>query len=218
MFDKSDLPLLFCAVLGVGLLSLASQSGAPEFDAPLAINMENLPDIPVPEDFGGAPVQSDMPTYTVDLGHGFQAELIHTYAIDGLVVTQRVHRDAVGQISPLDLGIVWGEMALDGRAEAIQFTAGRRRVNFRADDTAAFPPNWQDHVTNNHLIPVSEVVRHALMEVEVGQHVQITGYLVNVTGDSISTWRTSTERSDGSLIDGCEIILVQSVNVINESV
>lgn len=219
MFDKSDFPLLFCGLMFAGVLSLAGQSGAPVFNEPIAVDVSALPEIPIAEEFGAAPHQTDVVRQTVRLAEGFQADLLFAYAMDGVVVTRRIFRsDATSAISPLDLGIVWGDLAQPGMADGIRFRAGRRMVSFRTDDITNLPSNWEEQVTNNHLIPASDAVRTALMEVEVGQRVQITGFLVRVTGDDIHPWRSSIRRDDSSLIGGCEIILVRSVTVIGEAV
>ena len=75
------------------------------------------------------------------------------------------------------------------------------------------PHDWDHLVTNNHLITVDAAVKAALMAVEVGQAVQIRGYLVSVTGDGLRPWTSSRVRSDG-FPAGCEIILVRSVEVL----
>lgn len=78
------------------------------------------------------------------------------------------------------------------------------------------PRQWDDQITNNHLIPATPAMNDALMAIGIGSHVRIRGYLVSVTGDQIRPWRSSTRRDDGSLVGGCEIILVTSVEVLTK--
>lgn len=218
MFDKSDMPLLFCGVMFAGVLSLAAGSQEPPLETPISVEAASLPAVPVGTAPDGAPLQTAVPPQIVDMAEGFQAELLYAYALDGRVVSRRAFRGrGVNQISPLDLGIVWGEMAEHGVAEGMRFTAGRRVLNFRTDDISGLPANWEQQITNNHLIPASEVVRAALLDVEVGQRVRITGYLVNITSEGTSPWRSSITRTDGSIVSGCEIILVRSVQVFADS-
>ncbi|OAN79901.1 hypothetical protein A8B78_11715 [Jannaschia sp. EhC01] len=214
MLDSSDMPLLICGVMFAGVLSLAASSGSPPGPA-LTLDETRFPLIPVAEDPGGEPLQTDVPTQIVDVAAGFQAELLFAYALDGVVVSRRVFRGrGVNQISPLDLGIVWGDLAEGDAIDSMRFTAGRRVLTSRTDDISALPQDWARHITNNHLIPASDTVREALLAVEIGQRVRITGFLVNVTGETTSPWRSSITRDDGSIVSGCEIILVRGVEVI----
>ncbi|GAB5449664.1 hypothetical protein [Gymnodinialimonas sp.] len=215
MLDKSDMPLLFCGVMFAGVLSLAAGSQEPPLETPITVDMAQLPATPLGRAPDGAPLQTAVPAQIVDVADGFQAELLYAYAIDGLVVSRRAFRGrGANQISPLDLGIVWGAMAEDGMTNHMRFTAGRRVLNLRIDDVSSLPRNWQHQITNNHLIPASDAAREALLAVEVGQRVRIVGYLVNVTGDTMGPWRSSTSRTDGSIVSGCEIILVRGVEVL----
>ena len=52
------------------------------------------------------------------------------------------------------------------------------------------------------------------MAIEVGAQVRLRGYLVEVTGDRISTWSSSTRRDDSTIVGGCEIILVTDVEIL----
>lgn len=74
------------------------------------------------------------------------------------------------------------------------------------------PRQWDDQITNNHLIPATPAVNNALMAVAIGDRVRLRGYLVTVTGNGILPWRSSTRRDDR----GCEIILVTSVEVLTK--
>ena len=67
----------------------------------------------------------------------YYARLLHGYVLEGLVVTRREFRsDAASPISPLDLGITWGDLADPDRADDIRFRAGRRMVSYRAQSGA----------------------------------------------------------------------------------
>lgn len=207
--------MLFCGLLAAGFISLAAQSRAPQPHVAVALNPDTLPALPEGTAFSGAPLQTPVPRQTIALGEGYFVTLLHGYVLTGRVVTRReFHRDATSEISPLDLGIVWGDLADSDRAEALSFRAGNRAVFYRPNGTQALPSNWEDQVTNNHLVPGSEEVRTALLAVEVGQIVRISGYLVTVTGDGIRPWRSSTRRDDNTIIGGCEIILVTGVEVL----
>jgi hypothetical protein len=153
----------------------------------------------------------------VALGDGFEARLLHGYVLEGRVVSRREFRnDATSAVSPLDLGIVWGDLAEPGATDELSFRAGPRVLWTRFGPEAELPRNWEEQVTNNHLIPANQSVNDALMAVEVGQQVRLSGYLVVVTGEDIRPWRSSTRRDDSTIVGGCEIILVTGIEVLGE--
>lgn len=215
MLDDGSKTLLFCGLLAAGFVSLAAQSGAPQPYVAVELDDTALPAAPAPPPMGRAPVQTSIPSETIALGDGFQATLLHGYGLTGRVVTRReFQRDPTSAISPLDLGIVWGALADPARADDVSFRAGNRAVSYRAETSRAMPAHWEQQVTNNHLIPASGAIREALLDVDVGQMVRISGYLVIVTGNDIRPWRSSTRRNDNTIIGGCEIILVTGVELV----
>ena len=151
----------------------------------------------------------------IPLGDGFHARLMHGYVLEGRVVTRREYRhDATSPISPLDLGIVWGDLAEPGGIDDIDFSTATRAIWSVPTPDADLPADWNDKVTNNHLIPANQALSDTLMVIEVGAHVRISGYLVEVTGNRIRPWRSSTKRGDNTIIGGCEIILVTKVELL----
>lgn len=215
MFDDSLKVTLFGVAAAAFLLSQVAERGAPLADVETAVPLTGLPPVPLSATPGGAPAQTRVAEVTVPLAPGFEARLLYGYALEGRVVTRREHlRDATSAVSPLDLGIVWGDLAEPGRADAISFRTVPRGVNYRAGPDAVLPVNWEEQITNNHLIPANPSIGAALMAVEVGQRVRLRGYLVVVTGDDIRPWRSSVRRNDNTIIGGCEIILVTGVQVL----
>jgi hypothetical protein len=149
------------------------------------------------------------------LGDGFQAKLLASYVLEGRVVTRREFRnDATSAVSPLDLGIVWGDLAAPGGTDGLAFRTGHRSIWFSNSPEADLPKRWKEQVTNNHLVPANRQVNDALMAIGIGERVRLRGYLVTVTGNGTLPWRSSTRRDDGSIVGGCEIILVTDVQVL----
>lgn len=215
MFDGHDKMWLLCALIGAGLFSVVAQTRPPEVIVATPVDPAMLPELPEQAGPGGVPAQTDTPRQTVELGGGFSATLLHGYVLEGAVVTRRrFWTDAVSAISPLDLGIVWGEMERSAAMDAVSFRAGFRMVSYRAATGAALPAAWEEQITNNHLIPASPAVWESLSRIETGDRVRLRGYLVTVTGDGISPWRSSTRRDDNTIIGGCEIILVREVEIL----
>ncbi len=215
MFEGDQKTLLVLAAAGIAIVMMAGEQYTPRAAPETAVESAELPPMPLRLGTDGAPAQTPVSNRSIALGSGFQAELLYGYRLEGLVVTRQEYRnDATSAISPLDLGIVWGPLASEERLADIDFRTGRRAVFYRADETIADVDEWETMVTNNHLIPANPDVHEALMAIEPGQRVLIGGYLVEVTGDGIAPWRSSTRRNDNTIVGGCEIILVRSVEVL----
>lgn len=215
MFDEGTKIILFAIVIAAWIFTLADERYAPRADLETAVDTSQLPPLPLTAAPDGSPAQTDVTAMQVELSDGFEAGLMNGYVLEGLVVTRREFRyDPTSTISPLDLGIVWGDLAEPGGIDDIEFRTAPRAIWSIPAADAALPANWLEQVTNNHLIPANQAVNDALMAIEVGSHVRIRGYLVRVTGDSIAPWRSSTRRGDSTIFGGCEIILVTGVEVL----
>lgn len=215
MFDEDTKITILVVAAAAFLLTMGLDRMAPRAPLETAVESAGLPPLPLSAAADGSPAQTEVAAMRLELGGGFEARLLYGYVLEGRVVTRREFRnDPTSEISPLDLGIVWGDLAEPGRADAFEFRALHRAVRYTPRPGADLPENWQNKVTNNHLIPASQAVNDALMAVEVGQAVRISGYLVAVTGDTIAPWRSSVRRDDNTLLRGCEIILVTGVEVL----
>lgn len=215
MFDDNLKPVLFAIGAVAVLMGLATDRYGPRTDLATAVDTGALPPVPATAGPGGAPAQTPVAALRVALGGGFEARLLYAYTLEGRVVTRRQFRnDPTSAVSPLDLGIVWGDLARPGGTDALSFRTRPRAVSYRAEPGAILPRGWETQVTNNHLIPADPSVHAALNGVAVGDHVRLQGYLVVVTGDQITPWRSSTRRDDNTIIGGCEIILVTGVEVL----
>ncbi|MBF9060163.1 hypothetical protein HKCCSP123_13335 [Rhodobacterales bacterium HKCCSP123] len=218
MFEGHDRQLLVAALMVGVLVSVALQGLPPEGRAPIAVDVSALPPVPATAAPDGTPLQTDVPERTVDLGGGFEATLMHGYVLEGEVVTRREFwRGTVSAVSPLDLGIVWGNLAPGSATDAVAFRAGHRMVSFQPLPGIPLSGNWEVQVTNNHLVPASDAVRDALLAVRPGDRVRLRGYLVTVTGEGMAPWQSSTRRDDNTIIGGCEIILVREVEILSAS-
>lgn len=214
MFDKSDMSVLAVGFVAVALGLALVDARQPFAGPPVDVATADLPLVAGGVPLGAAPRQVDIANVSVDLGAGFAAEILDSYVLTGRVVTRKPYRfDAVSKVSPLDLGIIYGELLDPEYDDRVRYRTGPRMIWFQADDNRTMPDDWEDLVTNNHLIPIDAAVKAALMAVEVGQAVQIRGYLVSVTGGGLRPWRSSRVRSDG-FPAGCEIILVRSMTVL----
>jgi hypothetical protein len=215
LFDDDGKITLFVVGAAAFLLTATLDRHGPREALETALDTGMLPALPLSAQADGAPAQTPVASMQVELGDGFEARLLYGYVLEGRVVSRREFRnDATSAVSPLDLGIVYGDLAEPGATDELSFSAGPRVLWTRWDPGVNLPQNWDHQVTNNHLIPANQAINDALMAVEVGQEVRLSGYLVVVTGEEIRPWRSSTRRNDSSLIGGCEIILVTGIEVL----
>lgn len=217
MFDDGTKIGVFAIVMAAWVFGLSADKLEPPADLATAVDHSQLPPLPLTAASDGSPAQARVPGMQVALSHGFEAKLLASYVLEGRVVTRREYRnDPTSAISPLDLGIVWGDLAAPGATDDFEFRTMHRAIWFSPTEGAVLPKDWDHQVTNNHLIPANPSVHEALMAIDIGSQVRIRGYLVTVTGEKIRPWRSSTRRDDGSIVGGCEIILVTSVEVLTK--
>lgn len=216
MFGGEDKVLLFCGLLVAELLSMVAGGNQ---DAPFVAHPVDFTGVPVLTDavpLGATPVQKRIEDHVLELADGHTADLMYHYVIAGHVVTRAQYpSDGASRISPLDLGIVWGELVAAENRAGLEFAASNRWIRYRSDSPIA--RDMRDRVTNNHLIPASPEVHAQMMAIEVGQNVRLTGYLVSAEGEGLLPWTSSTRRDDSG-IRGCEIILLRKVEILPDLV
>lgn len=215
MFDEGTKIAVFAVVMAAWVFGLSADKQVPHVDLATDVDPSQLPALPTRSAADGSPAQARVSGMQVALTDGFEAKLLASYVIEGRVVTRREFRnDPTSAVSPLDLGIVWGDLAGPGGTEGLEFRTGHRMIWTSYSPAADLPKHWKEQVTNNHLIPANAQVNTALMGIRIGDRVRLRGYLVTVTGDGITPWRSSTRRDDGSIVGGCEIILVTDVQIL----
>lgn len=146
----------------------------------------------------------------------------------GLVVATDAYEgyffaDALTEACPVDVAVIWGELAGPGIRDRIRAEPSHERwVSVRVEDP---PPeirpllrNLGRCLGNNHLVIADPVVGYAARRIRPGDDVTLTGYLVNISfsngrGDTV-TIATSTRRDD-EFLGACEIILPVSIRLAN---
>lgn len=120
------------------------------------------------------------------------------YAAEGVVVsTQKFESDdAYDETAPYAIGLAWG-YAAENNDKITWSYAGR---NIAAKEFGGLDRiKIQNSVAINDIIPADETVKAAAEKYYLGDHIKITGYLVNVTtenGLGKTTRYTSTTRGD----------------------
>ncbi|HAE99824.1 MAG TPA: hypothetical protein DCG63_00815, partial [Methylophilaceae bacterium] len=67
---------------------------------------------------------------------------------------------------------------------------------------------------NMHMIPASEQLEDQLKSVKVGQHVKISGYLVQANAPNGFHWKSSLSREDTGA-GACELVFVKTLSLSN---
>lgn len=165
------------------------------------------------------PIKIELGQYT------YSIEPMYDYQIEGLVVTQYDSRyilDFYHQDDPAnlkDICLVWGDNAASGVYQYIKFWSGQFTCYYR----------WRGHLptrfnpsqmSNNHLIPANDQVKHAIRSVHRGDQIRLKGYLANYQvdkkGQTVFTRETSTTRQD-TRGGACEIVYVTEVEIIKKN-
>lgn len=122
---------------------------------------------------------------------------------------------------PLDLALVWGDVAnsnygeyLKPYYEDIRMDNQWLNVSINAD---AMPPGMLDayamhHLSNNHIHPATENIYNALVRLNKGQKVLLEGYLVRADSPDGRSMSSSLARDDTDA-GACECFYVEKMTV-----
>ena len=147
----------------------------------------------------------------------FTLQPLYRYRIVGKIMGKDEYSGApTDRLAPMDLTIANGEII---RPEVLgHFTVQKYPRHFRyfysypAGSTPLSQPYITEHISNNHLIFADDTLHAAIKAARVGDMVEISGYLVSVSGRSTDgrtfTQRTSTTRSDQGE-QSCEVVYVE---------
>jgi len=139
------------------------------------------------------------------------------YKISGVVVsTETYSSDWDGQISPMDLVIVWGKLTEPENGRYITYSQGGRWYHYRWKEGNPVDNAYIiSHSSNNHIIPANENIGRAVKTVRRKDRVVLKGFLVNLIGTSNGqavTWNTSLSRTDTGN-GSCELFYVSYVRI-----
>ena len=136
-------------------------------------------------------------------GVDYRVEPLYRYALDGVVVSYRVHdadhllhRLWNDHLNVADLCVVWGHDAHEIDLHAFEFANGEFTCTFRTHSDAAWRSFRVDQISNNHLITADPAIRARIGDVTVGDRVHFEGYLANYSNDTGFHRGTSTTRTD----------------------
>lgn len=124
--------------------------------------------------------------------------------------------NVIDYISPIDLTLSWGEIALEENSDHItcdQYYMNTDRIvwfNYDSYLQNKYSASYiLSHVSNNHIIALDQGIRNELKKVKLLDVVRMQGYLVQVRGDNGVNWGPSSQSRTDTGNHSCEIIYVE---------
>ena len=153
------------------------------------------------------------------------AKHLASYQIEGLVVglDDYTSNSLYDRVSPRDISLAWGDMAAHNNL--ITWERSHREMNAEVSLFAEIIIGKKydelfSQYSNNHLIFNDDSIRETALSVKRGDHIKITGFLVDATirdnNDRNAYYKlTSSLRRDDEGDDSCEVILVTEVKILD---
>jgi len=140
---------------------------------------------------------------------------VESYSLEATVLAVKWYgmgKEAI--VSPLDLALAWGPLNDPEILEGLEVDHTYRYYHWYASEPVLQKWGGKRAIINNtanvHIIPENMVVQDWLKDVEPGDQLKLTGYLVDVRAPELGTWKTSRSRTDHGP-GACEIFLVMNV-------
>ncbi|MBQ9610429.1 MAG: zinc ribbon domain-containing protein [Lachnospiraceae bacterium] len=171
----------------------------------------------------GEPIQTETTGYIEKEIGGYEVSFYpqYTYEIEALVVhTKNYYGLGLGnRLAPRDIALAWGKVAEYNDEIDFHWSQHGRWVFWKVNsydelDSVDSVEYVSCHMSNNHLIAADNTIKRKIRRIKKGDHIKITGYLVNVDAENkrgkVFLWDSSTTRTDTG--DGaCEVIYVTDV-------
>ena len=185
-------------------------------DKPTLTGVES-DEIDISQDPIQASYKSDEPMIReIKNGH-FTITPVAEYKISGMVVGKETYSTGWdGEISPVDLAIVWGKLAISEYDQYITYSQRNRWYFYQYKPGSPFDNSFViSHSANNHIIPANENIHAAVKTIGKKDIVVLEGFLVNIKGTYKGqpvTWNTSLSRKDTGN-SSCELFYVSKVRI-----
>ena len=169
----------------------------------------------------GEPIQTEVKAGVLRLGGDTwsgSAKYVAEYRIKGLVigVDHYLSGSLYDRVSPLDISLAWGEAAAHNNL--IRWQRGNRQMEAKVSRMAEWIIGEQaskifTQYSNNHIIVDDDTLRNKLMNVSVGDYIELSGYLVDITvhdkDDQLAYYELkSSLRRDDNGDNSCEVLYV----------
>jgi hypothetical protein len=125
---------------------------------------------------------------------------------------ERYRLDGGSFLSPVDLALTWGELPEEPYKSKVSYDQSARFYFWRVPTRAMDLRYIQEHSSNMHMIPGSPNVRRALLAVDPGDEVRVSGLLVNASMADGYNWKSSLSRTDSGP-GACELVWVEELQI-----
>jgi hypothetical protein len=146
--------------------------------------------------------------------NGYTITTLARYQIEALVIsTERYWIDGGASLSPIDFAVCWGPMSDDSIVDQFSFSQGHRWFSYRHYGNKPMPlaeDVLNSHCANMHMVPADSHVEKQLKSVSARDVVDMSGYLVEITGPNRFKWTSSLTRTDTGA-GACELMWVQEL-------
>ncbi len=162
-----------------------------------------------------APRQQNLAASSADFNrHGYTLKPLASLQLRARVLSLAWYADDAGAaIAPLDLALGWGPMSDNAVLKHFQISQSQRWYALSAPKSPISMYSAAQHSANMHIIPANPVLTQRLRNLQVGDLIEMRGWLVNVAGDN---WHIETSLSrDDRGAGACEVVYVLSLQKIN---
>jgi hypothetical protein len=170
------------------------------------------------------PRQTEIAHAPLDVAFGgvdYRVDPSHRYALDGLVVSYRIHdadhllhRIWNDHLNVADVCVVWGHDADGVDLHEFEFANGEFTCTFRTQSDKEWHAFRLDQISNNHLITADPLLRARIGDTAVGDQIHLEGYLASYSNASGFHRGSSTTRKDTGN-GACETVYVTAFDTLD---
>lgn len=205
-------------MLPEGMLSLRSLGIAAAASALLVLYAVARPrPLPAP----GAlpiPLQESVSPTELPAPEGYTITGYYTYDVEAIVVGRKGYSDRGAVLSPVDLALAWGDLTSPQYLPYVKFSQSGRWYHYRyGADFPGHPGVIGVNSANTHILmgPDDEFVSAVVDDIDRGDRIRLSGFLVNVRGPNGMTWNSSKSRTDSGA-GACEVLYVTHAEILEE--
>lgn len=155
-------------------------------------------------------------------GADYNVQPLAKYKIAGTVVVKNTFMvfDTAKDISPVDIGLVWGDLSKPENYKQMSFFSNFRLMTRTNPKDFPFSDDYiVRHTSHNHIIPANRDIEKQVINLDIDDRIVMEGSLVEVRSDKFGGPWTSSLRRDDHLFNsgkGCEIFYVEKVTFLND--
>lgn len=148
-------------------------------------------------------------------GYDWTITPLANYTVRGVVLSRKNYGSEWNSIlSPCDVALAWGELLQKDLYKQVEFWQSNRWYWWKYPPGFARDNNFiSRYSANTHIIPANANVSKAAKKLRAGDVVEMSGYLVSVTGrkGSFNCWWHSSLSRDDTGNGSCEVMYVQKI-------